>query len=166
MLVSIFSRAFWKCVSVVHFRVSFKCSSSPKNSSVRPSPARSHLSAVSGVSIRHAALILGPIWNPMMSAFHSIESFPSRKFLSPIDSDCCICLSPRVVIIRFSPKIGIQSATVPSDAKSIYRVRILCIAFSEFLLSNRRLFFSSFKAISIPCNNLNATPAPARSRKG
>ena len=72
----------------------------------------------------------------MISAFHSTLSFPSRNFLSPADSERCICLSPRVVIVRFSPMRGIQSATVQREAKSIYRMRYFSrnVFFSAILL--------------------------------
>lgn len=95
------------------------------------------------------------------------------------------------MITRFSQVIGIQSATVPSEAKSIYRVRVSLMRFVVssppvkggrgvcFRLSPSKTPLFSTDTVELPpltgghsiairtqCNNLNATPAPARLGNG
>ncbi len=145
------------------WRFALSHSTSSSQSSTLDSSARSQWSALSGESIRPAALMRGPSPNPITSASHSISlSRLTIYFRSALDSLFFICLSPSAVIILFSQMRGIQSATVPREARSMYRVRIFSISSPEPPF----FCFSFSMAITSACKSLNATPAPARFGNG
>lgn len=160
----------WRRASSTNFFVySRRVSLSHSRVSIIPSTffslARRKERAISGWSILPAALIRGPIWNPIISAFFSIFHFSRRNFLSPMDREHASWWSQRVVMVRFSQRNGIQSDTVPRAAKSLYSCSIFSMFGLRILLWD---WYSScqYSLMSIPWISFHATPAPASSRNG
>ena len=103
------------------------------------------------VSMRPAAFMRGPSWNPTIPVLIFLPSSPAAMMSArtPQQGFSDMRASPRRTILRFSPTSGTRSEIVPRAAMSMSSSHTLC-----------------FSIICIACTSLNATPTPARSLSG